>query len=133
MLNSTLTSADAGTSDALTELARFFAVAADSSEMCPMFSGYIDQVWHTLLATPHLYAEFSRKACDQVLEHQASQGEGRISWVPDYEARFGKLPPLWFADATGVVDRTAHAAYHATGEVFRSWDCSPETGDDDDD
>lgn len=131
MLNSPLPPAEADTGDALTELARFFAVAADSTQMCPMFSTYIDQAWHTLFSTPDSYAQFSRDACGQILGHQASLGDGRIPWVPDYEARFGKLPPLWFAGATGTVDQTAYAAYCATGEVFHSWDCNPTTNEDD--
>ncbi len=131
MLNSTLPPADPDTGDALAELARFFAVVVDSAPMCPMFSTYIDQAWHTLLAAPDSYAQFSTEACGQVLGHQASLGDGRIPWVSDYEARFGKLPPLWFADATGTVDQTAYAAYRETGEVFRSWDCNPITDDDD--
>ncbi len=131
MLNSTLQPAEANTGDALTELARFFAVAAASTQMCPMFSTYVDRAWHTLLATPDSYAQFSREACGRVLGHQASQGEGRIPWVPGYEARFGKLAALWFADATGTVDQTAYATYRATGEVFHSWDCNPTTDEDD--
>lgn len=67
---------------------------------------------------------------EAVLGHQASRGNGRISWIPDYEARFGKLPAVWFADATGTVDQTAYATYCTTGEVFHSWDCTP-AGDDD--
>src|SRR5262249_52266379 len=131
-MSKSLATAEAGTSDALIELARFFAVAADSAEMCPMFSSYIDQAWHTLLSTPRVYAQFSREARGKVFKPQASQGEGRISWVSDYETRFGNPPPLWFADATGAVDQTAYAAYHATGEVFHSWDRTPEKDDDDD-
>jgi hypothetical protein len=131
MLNSTLPRAEADTGDALTELARFFAVAAASTQMCPMFSTYVDQAWHTLLTTPDSYAQFSREACGRVLSHQASLGEGQISWVPDYEARFGKLAALWFADATGTVDQTAYATYRATSEVFHSWDCNPTTDEDD--
>ncbi|MGH3827619.1 MAG: hypothetical protein ACRDQX_10670 [Pseudonocardiaceae bacterium] len=131
MLNTTLPPAQADTDDALIELARFFAIAADSTQMCPMFSTYIDQAWHILLATPDSYAQFSRDACGQVLGHQASLGDGRISWVPAYEARFGKLPPLWFADATGTVDQAEYTTYRETGEVFHSWDCGPTTNDDD--
>jgi hypothetical protein len=131
MFNSTLLPIEDSAGDALTELARFFAVAADSTQMCPMFSTYVDQEWHILLSTPDSYAQFSREACGQVLGHQANLGDGRIPWVSDYEARFGTLPPLWFADATGTVDRTAYATYRAIGEVFHSWDCNP-AGDDDD-
>ena len=109
MFNSALPLAAADTGDPLTELARFFAVAAEGAQMCPMFSNYIDQAWHTLLATPDSYTHF--------LGHQESQGDGPIPWVSDYEARFGKLSPLWFADATGAVDQTAYAAYRATGEA----------------
>ncbi|MDQ3760566.1 MAG: hypothetical protein M3460_02355 [Actinomycetota bacterium] len=116
----------------MTELARFFTVAVDSTQMCPMFSRFIDQAWHTLLCTPDSYTHFSREACGQVLGHQESLGDGRIPWVSDYEARFGKLSSLWFADATGTVDQTAYTGYRATGEVFRSWDCTATTNDDDD-
>lgn len=130
LVNSTLPPAEADTGDVLAELARFFAVAVDSAQVCPMFSTYIDQAWHTLLATPDSYAQFSWEACGQVLGHQASLGEGRIPWVSDYEVRFGKLSPLWFADATGAVDQTAYASYRATGETFRSWDCNPTTNED---
>lgn len=132
MINITLPDAVVDTSNVLTELARFFAITAENAEMCPMFSSYIDQTWHTLLSTPDSYARFSREACGQVLGHQGSQGEGRISWVSDYEARFGKLSPLWFSDVTGTIDQTADAAYRAMGEVFRSWDCTATTNDDDD-
>lgn len=99
--------------------------------MCLMFSACIDQAWHILFSTPDSYAQFSRDACGQILGHQASLEDGRIPWVPDYETRFGKLPPLWFADASGTVDQTAYAAYRATGEVFHSWDCHPTTNEDD--
>lgn len=132
MINGALPPAEADTSDALTELARFFAITADSAQMCAMFSHYIDQTWHTLLSTPDSYAHFSREACGQVLGHQESLGDGRIPWVSDYEARFGKLSPLWFADATGTVDQAVYAAYRETGEVFHSWDCTATTNDDDD-
>lgn len=132
MINSALPPAEVDRSDALTELARFFAITAESAQMCPMFSSYIDQTWHTLLSTPDSYAHFSREACGQVVGHQESLGDGRILWVSDYEANFGKLSPLWFADATGTVDQTAYAAYRATGEIFRSWDCTATTNDDDD-
>lgn len=74
MLDSTLRPAEPDTGDALVELARFFAVAADNTQMCPMFSTYIDQAWHTLLSTPDPYAQFSREACDQVLGHRESLG-----------------------------------------------------------
>jgi hypothetical protein len=97
-----------------------------------MFSPCIDQAWHTLLAAPDSYAQFSREVCGRILGHQASMGNGRISWVSDYEARFGSLPLLWFADASGTVDQTAYATYRETGEVFHSWDCNPTTDDDDD-
>lgn len=131
MSNSTLPSAEADTDDAFTELARFFAVAVDSTQMCPMFSTFIDQTWHTMLSTPDAYAKFSLTACGQVLGHQETVGEGRILWVADYEAHFGALPPLWFTDATGTVDTIAYATYRATGEVFHSWDCNPITDVDD--
>ncbi|MGH3695696.1 MAG: hypothetical protein ACRDRX_17185 [Pseudonocardiaceae bacterium] len=38
-----------------------------------MFSSYIDQAWHALLATPDAYAQFSRDSCGQVVGHQASR------------------------------------------------------------
>lgn len=74
MLNSTLPHTQANTSEPLTELARFCAISADSTQMCPMFSPCIDQAWHTLLATPDSYAKFSREACGQVLRHQERLG-----------------------------------------------------------
>ncbi len=130
MHTSILRRSEADGSDALIELARFFAVAAaDNTQMCPMFSPCIDQAWHTLLVRPDPYAEFSRKACGQVLGHQVSLGDGVISWISDYEACFGKLPPIWFADAVGTVDQIAYATYRMTGEVFHSWDCNPITDD----
>lgn len=130
MNNRILLPAEVDTGHALTELARFFAVTADSAQICPMFSAFVDRTWHILLSTPDTYAQFSREACGQVLGHQVSLGEGRIPWIPDYENRFGKLPPLWFADASGTVDQAAYAAYRATGEVFHSWDCNPTTNED---
>ncbi len=130
MINRTLSPAQVDADEPLTELARFFTVAADSTQMCPMFSPCIDQAWHTLLVTSDSYAQFSHEACGRVLSHQPSLRNGRIPWVSDYEARFGQLPPSWFADETGKVDQAAYATCRATGEVFHSWDCSP-AGDDD--
>lgn len=80
-----------------------------------------------------MYAHISKDACGQVVGHQVNLGDGRISWISDYEARFGKLPPMWFADAAGTVDQAAYATYCATGEVFHSWDCSPAGDGEDDD
>lgn len=66
LVNGTLPSAEADTGDALAELARFFAVAAASTQMRPMFSTCIDLAWHALLIAPDSYAHFSWQACGQV-------------------------------------------------------------------
>lgn len=46
-------------------------------------------------------------------------------WVDEYTARFGALPPVWFADASGRIDTDILSQYERTGTVVTNWDCSP--------
>lgn len=92
MINITLPAAEVDTGNVLTELSRFFTVAADSTQMCPMFSGYIDQARHALVSAPDSYADFSRKACGQVLRHQESQGVAGSRGSPTTGSASGSSP-----------------------------------------
>ncbi len=117
--------------DALSELARFFGLSVELDADLTMFSEFIDDAWHRLAADEESFAEFSRRACGRVLGHVPS-GSARpiveIEWVGAYEARYGDIPRLWFADRDGVVDEDAYADYLATHTIVASWRCSPSSG-----
>jgi hypothetical protein len=66
------------------------------------------------------------------MRHDATSGEGVVTWVQDYHERYGMLPAAWFADESGGVDRAAFGAYLATRTVRASWNCTADTGGDGD-
>ncbi|MFF6772681.1 hypothetical protein ACFY8W_03865 [Streptomyces sp. NPDC012637] len=117
------------------ELGRFLAVAKqryDTGESpAEMFSPAVDAEWHKLLATPE-YATFSTEHAGIVLGHREVKGSGPIAWVAAYKEAYGPLPEIWFTDAEGVLDEAALARYRDTGTVVAEWDCSPTSGDGDD-
>lgn len=117
------------TEKAMVELARYLQIAADRADRgrsTPMFSPYIDAVWHDALTNPATYAEFSLQHIGEVLDHRHDEGRGVVPWVADYEQRFGSpLPAAWFAGEDGTLDDEALAAYRTTGEIVASWRCRP--------
>ncbi|MGH3852189.1 MAG: hypothetical protein ACRDR6_01550 [Pseudonocardiaceae bacterium] len=120
------------------ELRKFFQVAAMSEQPPQMFSRCIDAEWHRMLAEPG-YEKFCLDTIGRRVGHAQDRGHGVVSWVDTYHDRFGTLPAVWFADADGNVDSEAYARYRAgraagqSSHVVTAWDCTPTTGDGDDD
>jgi hypothetical protein len=109
--------------DAREELAKFFQLAESSPGM---FSTFIDKEWHRLAETAD-YDDFCRDAVGRVVAHLPICGEGEVAWLNDYHELWGALPPVWFADETGVVDSSSYGRYLDTRTVHASWNCSPDT------
>ena len=120
------------------ELRKFFLLAATSEQPPQMFSRRIDAEWHRMLAKPG-YAKFCLDTIGRRVGHAKGRGYGVVSWVDTYHDRFGTLPAVWFADDDGNVDWEAYARYQADrtagrpSHVVTAWDCTPTTGDGDDD
>lgn len=127
----TTTTAIPSDCEAEVELARFFELvgqaARSGADPClPMFSSAVDACWHDMANNePAGLDQFCREHAGIPLRHVAATGTGPIEWVPDYEARFGPLPIIWFTRRDGSVDTRALEAYQATGTVVTDWDCSP--------
>ena len=117
-------------SDAQAELGKFLKLADELGPGLKMFSTFIDMEWHQLVGDRAAYAQFCATSGTTVWEHKPNEAPviSKIEWVPDYESRWGDLPPAWFADETGVVDDDAYQDYLDSHEVVASWDCSPSTG-----
>lgn len=107
------------------ELAKFFALADLLGGELEMFSPCIDAEWHALISDPVAYEKFCKDAGTSVWGHKAASGVSVIEWVPEYHDRWGDLPRLWFADATGRVDEGKYQEYFASKVVEASWDCTP--------
>ncbi len=121
------------------ELCRFFLIAAASEQPPQMFSRCVDAEWHRMLAEPG-YDEFCLCTIGRRVGHVEDAGHGVVSWLDTYHDWFGTLAAVWFADGDGTVDRDAYARYQAgrtvagqSGLVVTAWDCTPTTGDGDDD
>ncbi len=116
---------------ALTELGRFFQVAAEyrfkTGQSAMMPKCIVDTVWHELLDKPQELRALidNHLGIEMEVAHLKSSGEGLLGWVGVYESRFGKLPLSWFVGLDGVVDDDAFVHYEQTGEVRMSWDCTP--------
>jgi hypothetical protein len=139
------------------ELAKFFAIADLADKAPEMFSEYIDAEWHRLLNDTDEYKAFCSAAVGHPVGHQPDKGFGTPSWLRHYHANYGQLPAVWFADATGTVNRELYAKYLTvyntdsgddaapppdaepaeTGlgkempPLITAWDCTPTTGDPD--
>lgn len=117
------------------ELGKFLCVAKARQEAGKgqnyMPGGLIDEVWHEMLKDKARYAEFSKLHAGEQLDHNPNAGFGTLEWVPDYEARFGPLHEAWFADKSGQVDQENLADYRRTGAYVTSWDCTPDSGEND--
>ncbi|MFI5867429.1 hypothetical protein [Streptomyces sp. NPDC051546] len=121
-------------STAITELSRFLTITGHrlaAGQSAPqMFSPAVDRAWHELLGTP-AYDALCQETAGQPIRHVANNGHGPITWVAAYEAAYGPLPVIWFADAHGTVDEQALTRYRETGTVVAEWDCGPAGGDGD--
>ncbi|MEN9405179.1 MAG: hypothetical protein RLY47_138 [Candidatus Parcubacteria bacterium] len=110
------------------ELSRFFQVAHQFQAeglSAPMPAGFMDEHWHGLLKDEKTYTAFCVDVVGVPVKHVSLKGEGRLPWVAAYEARFGKLDPVWFTDSSGKLDHEAYQRYLDSGEVIASWDCEP--------
>ncbi|MGH8929332.1 MAG: hypothetical protein ACRDZO_01520 [Egibacteraceae bacterium] len=114
---------------ACAELGKLFQLAVDGVPALTMPSKAIDLVWHGMLHNREAYERFSIEACGRVVEHRSSRGAGPVTWVAEYEGRFGKLDPIWFTDDKSMLDTDAYDQYLATGQFKASWDCSPGDGE----
>lgn len=117
--------------EAMKELSAFLELAVEMNKPLTMFSGYIDDAWHDLMKSPDLYNSFCEKIAKRPIEHIPSGNNNPIvdiEWVKEYEAKYGTLNPLWFADENGVVDSISYEAYKQTGKIQASWKCKPSTG-----
>ena len=123
--------ATATTAEAREELAKFFTLAALVEQPPEMFSRFIDEEWHRLAETAE-YGAFCERTAGAPVRHDTTRGEGVVSWVDGYHARFGDLPAVWFADESGKVDAPAYNTYQATRIVRASWNCSADPGGDGD-
>lgn len=109
------------------ELAKFFSLAAESSERMGMFSPYIDNTWHQMEQDGTIDG-FAIEACGRPVSHNRwNAGPAFVPWVAQYQEKYGDLPSIWFADEDGKVHEDAYADYCATREVIASWDCNPST------
>jgi len=109
------------------ELSRFFAIAADAEDITTMKMprGAVDALWHSYLAYPSEYIRFTAQHAGVYFEHMAGNGHEEMTWVSEYERRYGKLPKVWFTDDAGVFDEQAYADYMSKGKLIASWDCGP--------
>ncbi len=108
------------------ELAKFLVIAKLASTAPGMFSQYIDAIWRHMAGTdPAAYAALCRHAVDHLVEHLPVNGAGAIAWIAQYHVLFGTLPPVWFADTGGNVDRNAYRRYLNTRKVDGRWNSTP--------
>ncbi len=117
--------------EALTELGRFFALSVELNQPLTMFSEYIDDAWHSLMEEPERYREFCIDVVGRAVGHNPSGANNPmvdVEWLPEYEAKYGRLPASWFADIDGNVDDQLYQTYIKTGEIRASWACNPSTG-----
>jgi len=109
------------------ELSRFFAIATDAEDISAMKMprGAVDALWHSYMANPSEYIRFTAQHAGVYFEHMAGSGHEEMTWVPEYERRYGRLPKIWFTDDSSVVDEEAYSGYVSQGKLIASWDCGP--------
>lgn len=121
-----------------TELGKYFGLKIVGA---PMFSPYIDEVWHELESDKEAYDAFCRETWGEHVMHNAwAKGDPvyyEIPWVSEYESAYGKLSSIWFADKNGSIDQELFDHYKSTGKVeripprsgaFMTCDCKPGKG-----
>lgn len=111
------------------ELGRFIKVAFELSEQdrgsAFMPAGLVDEVWHRLVTSGEDTCFMREVVGTTVIHNSQTKGQGKLDWVPLYEAQYGSLTPVWFTDKDGKVDRPAYSRYLQNGTLVASWDCSP--------
>lgn len=116
---------------AVNELVKFLQLSHELKQPLTMFSGYIDDAWHSLLQDPASYADLCANSIGAHIGHIPSGDSRRlveVEWLGQYESRHGKLPKEWFSDEAGLVNWGLYQRYLATGVIVDSWKCTPQRG-----
>jgi hypothetical protein len=110
------------------ELARFLQIFRDNPCPLEMWSSAVDNEWHQLLKDGDEYNMFCMQQVGKYVGHSEGQGFSgisSISWIQEYEKKFGELGLIWFHDQVGQIDLNLCEEYLWTGEVYASWNCHP--------
>ncbi|USK57370.1 hypothetical protein LIS82_13300 [Cytobacillus solani] len=107
------------------ELSKFFVLAGNGVNDLKMPKGIIDEVWHEKLNDQESYTQFCNNTAGCYVEHIKEEGKGNLSWVTNYEEKFGKLDSTWFMDKQGQVNKEKLDNYSKSGKVSMEWGCGP--------
>ena len=110
--------------EAAKELGRAFAIAADGHKV-EMFSPFLDDHWHHMLSEPAVYTEFCNSTSGHYIHHVEGQQSGLVTFIAEYERRYGELSPHWFRDAEGEMDHVVYRKYKEDRIIYASWNCTP--------
>jgi hypothetical protein len=90
-----------------------------------MWSPLVDSYWHAALTDRDKYESMCLETVGSIVQHSEAVGRGEISWIVEYERRFGELSTVWFTNTDGRLNKALMEEYLWTGEVYASWDCRP--------
>jgi hypothetical protein len=110
------------------ELARFLQIYKENPCPLEMWSPAVDNEWHRLIKKGDEYKTFCMGEVGEYVSHSEGRGFSgisSISWIQQYEKKFGELGLIWFQDQAGRTDVNLCEEYLWTGEVYASWDCHP--------
>jgi hypothetical protein len=99
------------------ELSKFTALCYESEEPLPMFSSLIDNRWHVLIDNNH----------ENLPIHDTTIRTSeltKITWIKDYEKKYGKLHKAWFMDANFYFDFESYNKYIESGNIFSCYNCA---------
>ena len=110
--------------EALQELRKLFVLRRELQVNVQMWSEFVDETWHDM--SEHSgYRGFCFSACGGDVAHVREAGFGQITWIKDYEKRYGSLPLVWFLDRYGKVRSHLYQRYRSGRAIWTSWDCVP--------
>jgi hypothetical protein len=87
--------------EAILEFRRYLGLHIVSDQPFPMFSRYVDEVWHRCLLYSRLYAELCSEVFGGFLHHEPAldgYGQGGDEWTrfrTSYEELYGPLGRFW--------------------------------------
>ena len=102
-----------------TEINKFKLLCQHTDDPLPMFSRFIDQYWHSLIASDQ-----NSSSC---VIHDTSIFSilpVRVQWISAYEKEYGLLDSTWFMDTSGNVIKETHLAYLANRNVISAFNCA---------
>ena len=109
--------------EARSELARYFILSKDLKRPLPMFSQFIDEVWHEMLTDAVKYEQFCQQTVGTIVWHNPERGLVReVDWIKDYERRHGRLGRTWFMTEAGELNQEQFEAYRTKG-FKAAWAC----------